>query len=68
MSKNNQSQEILELIIPDVLEGLELKITKNGILSATEYLKKTRNNKQLEEKFLIESILKLLYSFSKFNK
>ena len=59
------NNEIKEYVIPNILEGLNIKITKNGLLSAIDYLKKTRQNKELSEKFLIESILKLIYCFSK---
>ena len=60
------NNEIKEVIIPDKLEGLNIKITKDGLLSAIDYLRKTRQNKELSEKFLIESMLKLIYCFGKY--
>lgn len=63
--KELEKNDIKEYVIPNILEGLNIKITKNGLLSAIDYLKKTRQNKELSEKFLIESILKLIYCFSK---
>lgn len=60
------NNEIKEVVIPDKLEGLTIKITKDGLLSTIDYLKKTRQNKKLSEKFLIESILKLMYCFDKY--
>lgn len=60
------NNEIKEVIIPDKLEGLNIKITKDGLFSAIDYLRKTRQNKELSEKFLIESMLKLIYCFGKY--
>ena len=60
------NNEIKEVIIPDKLEGLNIKITKDGLLSTIDCLRKTRQNKELSEKFLIESMLKLIYCFGKY--
>lgn len=53
---------IVEVPIPDIIEGLDIKITKDSLACAEAYLERERFNKEVDSSTIIESVLKIIKS------